>query len=137
MAHNRTCSIVNVRIDVDPNNVLQTSPETFGPVLNTFIKRYPIASELTEIIAMAASPLIFVFCPVRSNNTAQTMVTGKIKSILLLNFITAATAIAPNATCDKPSPIYEKRFNTSVTPSNDEQSAISTPTISAYQTNGY
>lgn len=43
-AHNKTSSCVNVRMDVDPNNVLHTSPERFGPVENIFIKRYPIAS---------------------------------------------------------------------------------------------
>ena len=50
---------------------------------------------------------------------------------------TAAMAIAPNATCERPSPIYENLFNTRITPRSDEHSAISTPTMSAYLTNGY
>ena len=40
-------------------------------------------------------------------------------------------AIAPNATWESPSPINEKRFRTSVTPSSEEHIAISTPTIIA------
>ena len=87
--------------------------------------------------AIAASPLIFVLCPVRRSSTAQITVTGMTNSILLLKFSTDAMAIAPNATWDSPSPIKENRFSTSVTPRREEQSAISTPTIKAYHTNGY
>ena len=54
--HNHTSLIVKVNIDVEPNKVLHTSPETFAAVEKTFIKRYPIASDATEIIAIAASP---------------------------------------------------------------------------------
>ena len=90
-----------------------------------------MASAPTDIIAIAASPFIRVFCPVRKRSTAHTTVTGITISILFVRFSTDATAIAPNATCDKPSPIKEKRFRTSVTPRSDEQSAISTPTIRA------
>ena len=43
----------------------------------------------------------------------------------------AAIAMAPNATWESPSPMKENRFSTSVTPRRDEQSAISTPTMSA------
>ena len=39
--------------------------------------------------------------------------------------------IAPKATCERPSPINEYRFNTSVTPKSEEHNAIRTPTISA------
>ena len=62
---------------------------------------------------------------------------GMTNSILLLKFSTDAMAIAPNATWDSPSPIKENRFSTNVTPRREEQSAISTPTIKAYHTNGY
>ena len=48
----------------------------------------------------------------------------------------AEVAIAPNATWESPSPINEKRLSTRVTPSSEEQTAIKTPTISAYRTNG-
>ena len=44
---------------------------------------------------------------------------------------TPATAIAPKATWESPSPMNEKRLSTSVTPSSDEHSAISVPTTSA------
>ena len=88
-------------------------------------------------MAIAASPLIFVFWPVLRRSIAQRTVTGRINSILLVRLSTEPTAIAPNATCESPSPIKEKRFNTSVTPSSEEHSAISTPTINAYLTNGY
>ena len=57
--------------------------------------------------------------------------------ILLVKFKTDATAMAPKATCDNPSPIKENRFSTKVTPSKDEHNAISTPTIKAYLTNEY
>ena len=45
-------------------------------------------------------------------------------------------AIPPKATWERPSPMKEKRFSTSVTPSSEEHSAISVPTISAYCTKG-
>ncbi len=44
--------------------------------------------------------------------------------------------IPPKATCDKPSPIKENLFRTSVTPSKEEHREIKTPTINAYLTNG-
>ena len=90
-----------------------------------------MASEPTEIMAMAASPLIFVFCPVRSSRMALTMVMPRVSGISSVRPNTAATAIAPNATWESPSPMNENRFKTSVTPSREEQSAISTPTASA------
>ena len=96
-----------------------------------------MASAPTEIMAMAASPLIFVLCPVRRRSTAQITVTGITNSILLLKFSTDAIAMAPNATWESPSPIKEKRLSTSVTPIREEQRAIRIPTIRAYHTNGY
>ena len=72
-----------------------------------------------------------VFCPVRSRRMAQITVTGITKSISSVRFRMPAMAIAPKATWDRPSPMKEKRFSTSVTPSSEEHSAISTPTISA------
>ena len=74
---------------------------------------------------------------VRSNSTALTVVITSTSGISFVSPATAATAMAPNATCESPSPMKEKRFSTSVTPNSDEQSAIRTPTISAYLTNGY
>ena len=52
-------------------------------------------------------------------------------TVLLTKLKIVATAIAPKATCESPSPINEYRFKTSVTPKREEQSAIKTPTISA------
>lgn len=55
---NTTCEGKSVNIDVEPKSVVQTSPETFDDEENIFIKRYPMASEVTDIIAIAASPLV-------------------------------------------------------------------------------
>lgn len=134
--HNITSSIDNVKMEVAPNNVLHTSPARFVDTENKFISKYPIAREPTEIIAMAASPLIFLFCWVLRSNTAQPIVTGVTKIKLFVKFKTEAMEIAPKATWDKPSPIYEKRFSTKVTPIREEHRAISTPTIKVYLTNG-
>ena len=122
---------------MEPNSVLHTSPERLDEVEKMFISRYPTASVPTEIMAMAASPLIFVFCPVRRSSTALRTVMAITSGISLVSCSTAAMAIAPNATWESPSPMKEKRFSTSVTPSSDEHRAISTPTTNAYRTNGY
>ena len=118
-------------MEVEPNSVLHTSPERLDEVEKRFIRRYPMASAPTEIMAMAASPLIFVFCPVRRSSTAQTTVTPSVRGISSVSFRTAAMDMAPNATWERPSPMKENRFSTSVTPSSEEHSAISTPTMSA------
>ena len=118
-------------MEVEPNSVLHTSAERLDEVENRFMSRYPTASEPTEIIATAASPLILVFCPVRRSRTAHRTVTIMTNGISPVSFRTPAIAMAPNATWDSPSPMKEKRLSTSVTPSKEEQSAISTPTISA------
>lgn len=86
---------------------------------------------------MAASPFILVFCPVFKSKTAHITVIGKTKTILLVKLNIAAIAIAPKAICERPSPIKENLFKTSVTPNKDEHKAISTPTIKAYLTKGY
>ena len=56
---------------------------------------------------------------------------------LFVNCKMVAIDIARNATCESPSPINENLFNTSVTPSSEEQSATNTPTTRAYLTKGY
>ena len=66
--------------------------------------------------------------------TAHRIVTGITKRLLLVNLNTVAIAIAPNAVCDSPSPINEKRFNTSVTPSNEAATEIKTLTMNAFLT---
>ena len=137
ITHSHTSRMVSVRMEVDPNSVLHTSPERLEDVEKRLISRYPNASAPTEIMATAASPLILVFCPVRSSRIAQTTVTGSTRSISLVRFRTAAMDMAPKATWDSPSPIKENRLRTSVTPSSEEQRAIRIPTISAYLTNGY
>ena len=129
--HSHTSPLVRVRMEVEPNSAPHTSPERLAEVENTLISRYPNASAPTEIMAMAASPLILVFCPVRSSSTAHTMVTGSTITMRLVIFSTAATAMAPNATWERPSPMKENRLSTRVTPSREAHRAISTPTIRA------
>ena len=80
---------------------------------------------------MDASPRIREFWLAQSNATAHNMVAGRTKTIGAVNRKTDATANAPKATCDSPSPINEKRLSTSVTPRSDEQSAIMTPATNA------
>ena len=137
IVHTHTCRGVSVRIEVDPNRVEHTSPERFDDDEKIFMIRYPKARVLTEIIAMAASPLIFAFSPERRSNTAHMTVTGSTSIISFVNCMTVATDIAPKATCDNPSPIKENLLRTSVTPRSDEHNAIRIPTIIAYLTNGY
>lgn len=127
----------SVSIEVPPNNVLHTSPDILAEEENVLKSKYPIARAATEISAIAASPFIFVFRPVISSRIALTTVIGKTTIISLDIPSTPDIANAPNATCESPSPINENRFSTSVTPSSDEHSAISSPTSSAYLTNGY
>ena len=134
--HSHTSVTVKVSIEVEPNKVLHTSPDRFDEGLKMFMIRYPKASAETDIIAIAASPLIFAFCPVRRSSIALIIVTGRTRSIWFVRLQTEAIAIAPKATWDKPSPMNENLLSTSVTPSNDEHSAISTPTMSAYLTKG-
>ena len=126
-----TSPLDSVRIDAAPNSVPHTSPDTLDDTGNIFSSRYPSASAPTEIIATAASPLIRVFCPVLSSKTARITVNGKTMTSSFDTFRTDATASAPNAAWDSPSPINENRFSTSVTPNSAEQSAISTPTAIA------
>ena len=56
IVHNQTSAFVNVRIEVEPKRVEQTSPLRLEETEKTFIRRYPIARAPTEIIAIAASP---------------------------------------------------------------------------------
>ena len=64
-----------------------------------------MASAHTEIMAMVASPLIFVFCPVRRSRTAQSTVTPSVRGISSVSPSTAAIAIAPKATWESPRPV--------------------------------
>lgn len=68
--------------------------------------------------------------------SAQMIVTGRLSDMESAKFKTPATAIAPNATCESPSPMNESRFNTSGTPRRAAESEISTPATSAFLTNG-
>ena len=61
--------------------------------------------------------------------------TGRTISISSVILRTAATAIAPKATWDRPSPMKEYRFSTSVTPRTEEQRAMKIPAMNAYCTN--
>ena len=77
----------------------------FIPVVNE-ITITPIARELVEISAIAASPLIFALLLIRRSRTAATITIG-IATASGAAFIAAAIAIAPNPTWESPSPIIE------------------------------
>lgn len=130
-ALNHTSIFVNVRIEVEPNRTVHTSPLKLVEVENTFMSKYPMARAPTENMANVASPLILVFCPVRKSSMAQTTVIVKINGILFVTFKDVAMAIAPKATWESPSPMKEKRFSTKITPNKDEQRAINIPTMTA------
>ncbi|MPN51303.1 hypothetical protein SDC9_198946 [bioreactor metagenome] len=72
----------------------------------TDINTTPMASELVEISAMAASPLILLFSLMRSSRKAATTHTG-MERVKGDTFIAVAMASVPNPTWDKPSPIIE------------------------------
>ena len=73
-----------------------------------------MASAPTEIMAIAASPLIFVFCPVRRSNTALRIVTTIARDILLVICSTAAMLVygkeAGSKMIDR-KPRYSTKFN--------------------------
>ena len=92
-----TSTIDKVKIETEPNNVVQTSAETLDEVGKIFINKYPIANAPTDSIATAASPLILLFCDVLNRSIAAPMVTGIAIIMLLVKPTTAATAIAPKA----------------------------------------
>lgn len=135
ITHIYTSESVRVKIDVEPNNVVQTSPAKFAPVANRFNNKYPNASEPTDNKATAESPETFL--PFRANN--------QIAKNTVINNITGNSAtpnipaipIEQNATLDNPVPINEYCFNTNVTPISEEHNAINTPTTNAYCTNVY
>ena len=54
-------ALVSVKINVEPNKVLHTSPERLAGGEKMFIKKYPIARAPVEIMATLASPFIFEF----------------------------------------------------------------------------
>ena len=62
---------------------------------------------------------------------AQTVVMPRVRGMPSVMPSTAATAIPPKATWDRPSPMKEKRLSTSVTPSREEHSATKSPTTRA------
>lgn len=82
-------------------------------------------------MATAASPFTFAFCPVRSSKIAANTVRGRTTAVSFDTSKIVATAIAPKATWDNPSPIKENLFNTRETPNNEDERAIKTPTIIA------
>ena len=128
-------NFVSVKINVEPNNVLHTSPERFTEGEKIFKRKYPTARAPTEIIATLASPFILELSFAHKIKMAHTIVTGRTNTVLLEIFKIDATAIAPKAVCERPSPIYEKRFKTSVTPKSEDESAIIMPATKAYTTN--
>lgn len=89
--------LVSVKIKVEPKRVLQTSPERFADGEKMFIKKYPIASEPTEIIATLASPFILELSFAHKINIAQIIVMGSTNKVVFVIFKIEATAIAPKA----------------------------------------
>ena len=90
----------------------------------------PIARELLEISAIAASPFILLFLLSFRRKKAAITITG-MENFNGARFKAAATDMAPNPTCERPSPIMENRFNTRLTPSKEAESVTSSPTINA------
>lgn len=136
ITHSTTSRLSKVKIDVEPKSVLHTSPAILADVENVFKSKYPIAIAPTENMAKAASPFTPAFCPFFSRTTAHIIVIGITISISLVTLKTAAIAIAPNATWDKPSPIKEYLFNTKITPNKEEHNATRIPAAKAYLTKG-
>lgn len=128
-----TSDPVKVNIEVDPKRLLQTSPARFDEVEKMFIKRYPRASDETEIIAIADSPLIFLELFARSKITADNTVIG-IATAIGARFAAAATVVAPKPTCERPSPSIEYLFKTRLTPIKDAQTDIKIPQTKAFRT---
>lgn len=99
MTHNHTSAMDNVRMDVEPNSVLHTSPLILEDGGKIFINRYPIASDPVDIIPISASPWMRLFCPVRRMRIAATIVIGNTKYIFCCTKpVIIAIDIAPNAT---------------------------------------
>ena len=98
-------ALVSVKINVEPNKVLHTSPERLAGGEKMFIKKYPIARAPVEIMATLASPFIFEFSFVHKIKTANKTVTGRTKIVSQESFKTEAIAIAPNAVWESPSPM--------------------------------
>ncbi len=88
---------LSVIIDVEPNSVVQTSPARFVDTGKIFNSKYPIASEPVDNIAIAASPFILAFWPMRKSKMAQIAVTGKTSKLWFKSFKIDAIAIAPKA----------------------------------------
>ncbi len=100
------------------------------------LMKTPIASALLEIKAIAASPLILLFL-LNFRRRKAAMTTIGIDSLSGAILSAAAIEIAPNPTCDSPSPIIENLFNTRLTPRREAESATSSPTIKAFFKKSY
>lgn len=95
----------------------------------------PMARDPAEIIAIAASLLIFPFPVIRRSRTAAAATTG-IDTARGAQLKATAIESAPKETWDSPSPIIEYRFSTRLTPRSDAQSEIQIPPIIARTRNG-
>ena len=95
----------------------------------------PTAREPAEIMAMAASLLIFPFPVIRSSKTAAATTTG-IETARGAHPKATATERAPKDTWDSPSPIMEYRFRTRLTPRRAAQRDSISPPAMARTING-
>ena len=116
---------------VDPKRAEHTSPAMLFVAGNLLRSRYPKARAVTEIIAMAASPLTLVFWPSLRSSIAHTAVIGSTTGRLDVTLRTVAMASAPKATWERPSPMNENLFKTNVVPSSDAHSDTNVSQISA------
>lgn len=95
----------------------------------------PTANAPVAIKPIAASELILDESLILNSKKAEIITIGIANSIGAI-FKTVAIAKAPNATCDKPSPIMEYRFKTNGTPKSEEHTANGIPARNARKTNG-
>ena len=90
----------------------------------------PIASAVVENNAIAESPASFPLSLNLKSTNAAAITTGS-ATLSGARFITAATDNAPYPICERPSPIIEYFFNTSVTLKSEEHNVTAIPPIIA------
>ncbi len=96
----------------------------------TEIRKVPSASADADKTAIAASPLILEFCLMRKIKTAAIITIG-MENSRGANPQTIAMAVAPKATCDRPSPIMDCLRRTRLEPISAAQIEIMRPTTKA------
>ena len=103
--------------DITTDSAITTGSAVNAPIYYNDVTEVVVPTSL----AVAANP----------QGYTATIVSGRTITLLFINLKTLAMAIAPNATCDSPSPINEYRLRTSVTPKSDADNDITTATTKA------